>query len=157
MPKTAKPKKRKKPGPKPKPPSEKLDMEEVRKLGALGLTDEKIGEWFGLTERTINRYKKDPVFLSALKKGKMEADAQVKRSLFERAKGYNHPAVYFSTYEGEVTQVPYIKHYPPSELACIFWLKNREPDQWKDRHEHDVDASTKSALLELMDKIREGG
>ena len=151
------PKKRKKPGPKPKLPSEKLDMEEVRKLGALGLTDTEIGEWFGLTERTINRYKKDPVFLSALKKGKMEADAKVKQSLYQRAIGYHHPAVYFSTYEGKVTQIPYTKHYPPSELACIFWLKNREPDQWKDRHEYDVDAGTKSALLELMDKIREGG
>jgi len=150
-------KKRKKPGPKPKLPSEKLDMEEVRKLGALGLTDTEIGEWFGLTERTINRYKKDPVFMSALKKGKMEADANVKRALYRRAIGYSHPAVYISVYEGKAKKTPYEKHYPPETLACIFWLKNREPENWKDRHEYDVDKGTKSALLELMDKIREGG
>ena len=151
------PKKRKKPGPKPKLPSEKLDMEQVQKLGALGLTDTEIGEWFGLTERTINNYKKDPAFLSVLKKGKMEADANVKRALYQRAIGYSHPAIHFSMYEGMVTQTPYKKHYPPETLACIFWLKNREPENWKDRHEYDVDKGTKSALLELMDKIREGG
>jgi hypothetical protein len=156
MPKTAKTKKRKKPGPKPKPPSEKLDMEEVRKLGALGLTDTEIGEWFGLSERTINRYKKDPAFMSVLKKGKMEADANVKRALYKRAIGYDHPDVHISSYEGKITITPITKHYAPDPLSMIFWLKNREPDKWRDKHEHDVDKETKSALLQLMDTIRGG-
>ena len=24
---------------------------------------------------------------------------------------------------------------PPSDVACIFWLKNRRPDLWRDTHQ----------------------
>ena len=34
-----------------------------------------------------------------------------------------------------VTKVQTIKHYPPSETAMIFWLKNRDPENWRDRQE----------------------
>jgi CelD/BcsL family acetyltransferase involved in cellulose biosynthesis len=29
-------------------------------------------------------------------------------------------------------------HVPPSEVACIFWLKNRQRENWRDRQEVDV-------------------
>jgi hypothetical protein len=28
--------------------------------------------------------------------------------------------------------VPYIQHVPPDVTACIFWLKNRDPEHWRD-------------------------
>jgi hypothetical protein len=27
---------------------------------------------------------------------------------------------------------PYVEHVPPSDVACIFWLKNRDPARWRD-------------------------
>ena len=27
---------------------------------------------------------------------------------------------------------PYIEHVPPDVTACIFWLKNRDPQHWRD-------------------------
>ena len=27
------------------------------------------------------------------------------------------------------------KYYPPEVTACIFWLKNRRPDKWRDRQD----------------------
>jgi hypothetical protein len=27
---------------------------------------------------------------------------------------------------------PYIEHVPPDVTACIFWLKNRDPEHWRD-------------------------
>ena len=30
---------------------------------------------------------------------------------------------------------PYVEHVPPSDVACIFWLKNRRPDLWRDTHQ----------------------
>jgi hypothetical protein len=27
---------------------------------------------------------------------------------------------------------PYIEHVPPDVTACIFWLKNRDPQNWRD-------------------------
>ena len=33
---------------------------------------------------------------------------------------------------GNVTKVPYVEHVPPDVTACIFWLKNRDPEHWRD-------------------------
>jgi hypothetical protein len=30
---------------------------------------------------------------------------------------------------------PYVEHIPPDVTACIFWLKNRRPDLWRDTHQ----------------------
>jgi hypothetical protein len=27
---------------------------------------------------------------------------------------------------------PYVEHVPPDVTACIFWLKNRKPSEWRD-------------------------
>ena len=27
---------------------------------------------------------------------------------------------------------PYVEHVPPSDVAMIFWLKNRDPEHWRD-------------------------
>jgi hypothetical protein len=34
--------------------------------------------------------------------------------------------------------VPYVEHAPPDVTTCIFWLKNRDPEHWRDsqRLEH---------------------
>jgi hypothetical protein len=29
--------------------------------------------------------------------------------------------------------VPYVKHYPPETAAAIFWLKNRQGQQWREK------------------------
>jgi hypothetical protein len=29
--------------------------------------------------------------------------------------------------------VPYVEYVPPDTTACIFWLKNRRKDLWRDR------------------------
>ena len=40
--------------------------------------------------------------------------------------------------------VPYQVHVPPDVTACIFWLKNRRPAQWRDLHDHRHMAVTKT-------------
>jgi hypothetical protein len=35
-------------------------------------------------------------------------------------------------------QIPIRKYYPPDTTACIFWLKNRKPDEWRDKLDHEV-------------------
>jgi hypothetical protein len=57
----------------------------------------------------------------------------VERSLYERANGYSYDAVkIFCDKNGNVTKVPYVEHVPPDVTACIFWLKNRDPQHWRD-------------------------
>jgi hypothetical protein len=54
--------------------------------------------------------------------------------LYERAVGYNYEAVKIFMPAGPSTPVyaPYIEHVPPDVTACIFWLKNRDPQHWRD-------------------------
>lgn len=108
---------------------------QVRKLALLGATDEQIADFLQISVATLNRWKEsEPRFLSALKKGKERADAAVAKSLYQRALGYKHKAVkiFADPKTGAEKQVEYVEHYPPETVACIFWLKNRRPDLWRD-------------------------
>jgi hypothetical protein len=66
--------------------------------------------------------------------GKAEADKRVERSLYERANGYSYDAVKIFMPAGAKKPVyaPYVEHVPPDTTAAIFWLKNRDPAQWRD-------------------------
>jgi hypothetical protein len=75
-----------------------------------------------------------PAFGEALKLGKKESDERVERSLYQKAIGYSYDAVKIFLPYGSTTPIyaPDIEHVPPDTTACIFWLKNRQPDQWRD-------------------------
>lgn len=105
--------------------------DEVFKLCVLGVTDKQIADFFNVDEATINRWKKShPDFCESLKNGKERADAQVAESLRKRALGYDLEETRLDK-DGE--EVTVSKHYPADVTACIFWLKNRRPDLWRDR------------------------
>ena len=126
------------------------------KLAEKGFTDKELAEMFGVTEKTLNLWKKDyPDFLQSLKEGKEIADQKVKMALFQRATGYSHPSVHVSQDKGVVTLTPIIKHYPPDTTACIFWLKNRCPDEFRDKvdHEHGIT----DALSEFIKEVSGSG
>lgn len=110
---------------------------QVAKLCRLGATDKEIGEFFDVCEATVNNWKTDhPEFLESIKKGKSAADAEVADRLYKRATGYSHVDTKFASFEGKITDsVEYIKHFTPDTIACIFWLKNRRPDLWRDKVE----------------------
>ena len=94
-----------------KPYKSKIDqvnLEQVEVIASLGLTDEEIAIILGISPRTLNYWKKNPEFLQALKRGKLKADFQVTKKLYENAKNGDNTAI-------------------------IFWLKNRRPDLWRDR------------------------
>lgn len=111
-------------------------VEQATKLCALGATDEDLADFFSVSIRTINNWKaENKEFLHALKAGKDQADDRVERSLYQRAVGYSYDAVHFSSFQGAVTETPYREHCPPDTTAQIFWLKNRRPEDWRDKQE----------------------
>ena len=110
----------------------KENDEQAAFLAKLGAIDKDLAEFFKVSEVTINTWKnKHPSFLEALTAGKLSANAQVKKALFQRALGYSHPETKFFCYEGVILSEETTKHYPPEVAACIFWLCNREPDNWR--------------------------
>lgn len=114
-------------------------VEQARKLALLGATDREIAEFFNVAESTLNNWKlKHPEFVESLKSGKEAADERVERSLFHRAIGYKHDAVKMFQAGGAVITEQYVEHYPPDTTAAIFWLKNRRPKEWRDRHQQEL-------------------
>jgi hypothetical protein len=106
---------------------------QVQKLCRLGATDKEIADFFDVAESTIYLWKlKEPSFSEALKKGKIESDMNVANSLYNRAKGYDVDG----------------KHIPADTTAIIYWLKNRRPNEWRDRQ--DVNHDVSGSLLKLL-------
>jgi len=118
----------------PKVKISELDNKEIEeKVAESGWTDKKIAEMLGVTERTLNNYKKDyPEFFQSLKRGKNIADGKVEIALYQRAVGYSYPDVHILR---DGTAIPIIKHCAPDPTSMIFWLKNRQPERWRDKSE----------------------
>lgn len=134
---------------------------QARKLACLGATDAHVADFFGVTEQTVNNWKKShPEFFESLKAGRSEADSKVVKSLYRRALGYSHKAVKILTVArgnnggSDVEQVPYTERYPPDTTAAIFWLKNRRPDEWRDKTQTELtgDASFIAQLAKVTRK-----
>ena len=114
--------------------------EQAYKLCLLGATDADMADFFEVDECTINRWKQsEEEFCKSLKRGKAEADYKVAQSLYHRAKGYVAPDIITASHGGMITDVKQVeKHYPPDTTAAIFWLKNRQPKQWRDKQETEI-------------------
>ena len=111
---------------------------QAEKLCELGATDEDLADFFEVSIRTIANWKTSiPEFLQALKGGKEAADDRVERSLYQKAVGYTHDAVKIFQHQGAVIEAPYREHIAPDTTAAIFWLKNRRPDLWREKQQHE--------------------
>lgn len=110
-------------------------VRQAEKLCEMGHTDYEIANFFDVSLKCFDNWKtKHRDFVRALKIGKEHNDDRVKRSLYTRAVGYNYEAVKIFMPAGreKPVVVPYIEHVPPDVTAGIFWLKNRDPQNWRD-------------------------
>lgn len=131
----------------------------ARVLCKHGATDDALADAFGVDTSTVRAwYSAHPEFGEAVAEGKsLVFDPLVERSLAQRAVGYSVDVEEYKIVDKVLTKVQYRKHYPPDVTACIFWLKNRQPEKWRDVYNHDhsgkVSAETLSAA-ELFEEIR---
>ena len=112
-----------------------------------GLTDEQISKNMGIAYSTLREWKKKYSALkAALKKGKEVVDYEVESALYKRAIGYEveEEKIYIQEIEGRTTKRKEIvkKHIPGDTTAQIFWLKNRRPEEWRDRRDSTVDLTS---------------
>ncbi len=121
-----------------------------------GLTDEQIAKNIGIATSTFYEWKKKKLeFSNALKKGKEVIDFEVENALLKKALGYtitlNKQKV---TKDGDVIDITEEVHVPPDTTAQIFWLKNRKPNNWKDKVETDEDKEAVANASQVIAKIR---
>ena len=127
-------------------------IQQAEKLCKLGATDIEIADFFEVDVRTLYRWKgENEAFCQALKAGKEVSDERVERSLFARANGYEHDEVDIRVVNGEVVQTPIRKFYPPDTTACIFWLKNRRPTEWRDKVEQELTGPNGGAMAHRIE------
>lgn len=123
-------------------------IRKCEKLAAKGLSIIQIGLSLGWCEDTIHRRKKENKELSeAIKRGQAQGIETVSNSLFENATGFNYEEVHEESRtegakdgEGKTTKHKKVikKRALPNTTAQIFFLKNRDPANWKDKHDHAV-------------------
>lgn len=98
-----------------------------------GLTDEQISRNVGVSYSTFRDWKKKfPALSAALKENKEIADRQVENALHKNAIGFYYDEEVV-TNAGHVVTVN--KYSKPNVTAGIFWLKNRNPEKWRDKQE----------------------
>ena len=132
---------------------EKYNKQAYR-LCLLGAIDDELAEFFEVSVSTIHRWKIDHQgFRESIKKGKMAADSKVAERLYERAMGYSHPETHVSNFKGEITLTEISKHYPPDTVAAFIWLKNRQPEKWRDKIEIGVNVKLDRETLIQIEQV----
>jgi len=100
---------------------------EAAALAQQGLTDKEIAEQLGVHVSTFWRwFNEHPHLREAVRAAGKTANSRVKMSLYDRAVN-------------------------GSDTASIFWLKNREPDEWRDRRETEIVVPDAGADPEQLD------
>ncbi len=129
-----------------------------------GLTDEQIAGNMGINVRTLYNWKRKSIrIFQSLKVNKELADIEVENALRKKALGFRETEQTVSMrktveYENgkrvrEVTEPVVMeseRYYPPDTTAQIFWLKNRKPEQWRDKQEQKVDVTE---AVKIIDSI----
>lgn len=117
-----------------------------------GLTDEQIASNMGIGYSTLQTWKsKYQDIQDTLKRGKEVVDIQVENALLKRALGYSYDEVTGERvldYDQSTGQVvgshmeitkTVKKEVQGDTTAQIFWLKNRRPEQWRDKRDVSVE------------------
>lgn len=100
-------------------------------------TDVEMADILNITEATLTNWKKKHAkFFMSVKDAKAEADKSVVKSLHERACGFQCPVEERTIIiDGKEHTEKITKFYPPDPTSMIFWLKNRQPKEWRDKQE----------------------
>lgn len=112
-----------------------------------GLNDQQIAKNLGIGIRTYYEYqKKYPQFSQAIARGKAPVDREVENVLLQRVRGFDYEEVHVKFEPGKGTKGEDGKEEPveikkikkkvlPDPNSIFFWLKNRMPKKWRERHE----------------------
>jgi hypothetical protein len=130
-------------------------------LAVLGKTNKEIAAELTISTRTLYEWgKKDPEFLSTVKRGKAIANAKVVKALYSRCVGSKATDKRVGpTPDGTLRKEVTEKDILPDVGAITLWLPNRDPDHWKNRanieHTGADGAPLESTIIILPDNGRD--
>lgn len=120
-----------------------------------GLNNEQIAHNMGVSAATLYEWQnKHTEFSEALKKGKEVVDREVENSLLKSAQGYYYEEETLVKLPDGREEIRTVRRYAqPNTTAQIFWLKNRRPNDWRDKRE--VEMSGSLGISDAISKARE--
>lgn len=131
-------------------------LKQVTAFCMLGATDAQIADFLGVPTHYVGMWmKSDERFRDAVKAGKTIADAEIAKSLYRRAMGFENcttreqKAVVVDKSRVEVVTLE--REHPPDTSAIGKWLNNRQRDTWGGEGGH----RQLNALLDLMGLLQE--
>lgn len=135
-------------------------IEHARIMCEEGLTDKEIADHFGVCRQTLFTWRKNhPEFAAAFKFGKALADDRMERTAFELATGYTttiRKKVKLRDSQGneKIVEVEEELVVPPDAKMLQWLLKNRRPDDWKDKTEQHISGKVEHEHL-TVEQIKE--
>lgn len=127
-------------------------LRQITDWALAGMTNERVAAMMGISRQTLsewcNRFEEIRV---ALDRGKEVADYKIENSLFDRAMGCHvteaevveHP-------NGSTTKRTRQRYIPGDVTAMIFWLKNRKPEDWRDKKDVDLSRGNDQVMQFIM-------
>jgi hypothetical protein len=114
-----------------------------------GATNETLGERFEVTRRTIDNWIATiPEFGAAVREGRQVADESVIAALYARATGMERKTIEVTGGAAESVTTTQTVQVLPDVRACMFWLRNRRPEQWR---ENRVPAASRDGGAEIAE------
>lgn len=118
-----------------RPSSYSIDVaNKILHFTSLGFGIYLVSKKVGVPERTLRRWlASNAEFREALDAARNICDDRMVRTLYEKASGYTIRAVRMFMYEGQILSQEYDEHIPPDARLIEFWLKNRRPNEWREK------------------------
>jgi len=130
--------------------------QEILELAKTGKTNKQIAECMGLTTRTIENWttQKDDL-IKEIKLAKEPTDNTVEATLLQKALGYKYETIklFFDAKTGTVIEHKYTEFVQPDTTSAIFWLKNRQPEKWRDVKRIDVDSTKDNQTAQVVSEL----
>lgn len=133
----------------PKKAKNKIDLYDALKIGdkfdyiedrlAFGMTESDLAASLGVARTTYYKWKDTkPEFYRAIERGKLGQIQLVENQLLKKILGYSvEETEELQDNDGNVMQRKVkTKFINPDTTSMIFYLKNRNPEEWKDRVEN---------------------
>lgn len=102
-----------------------------------GNTDAKVAKILKISRKTLQKMVEASNLKHTIKNIKLKPNKLVELSLYQRARGFEYVE---EKDDGEVITKTK-KYVPPDTTACIYWTKNRDPERWRDKFDHEVNGN----------------
>ncbi|MCK4822804.1 hypothetical protein KA005_43985 [bacterium] len=135
-------------------------LKEIERLISQGMSENAVASHFGLHRDTFSKHKKENIEIQeAIARGHHKSIKEVVNSLLKAAKGYFKTDTKIIKVRDkdtgewvEIKQETTKKWFKPSEKAIIYFLENKDPENWSSSEKAAIELIVNNGVKELTAK-----